>query len=396
MTKRGAFFLLWVMLILNAGLAYAGAVQLPMTGQTTPYAAGDDGSLQKGVTWPIPRFADRGNGTVTDTLTGLIWTTNANPPGTYKTWQQALDYVAGMNAGNYPNFGYTDWRLPNRKELLSLNDRSRHSPALPLGHPFTNVQNGYYWSSTSSAGLSYTVWLVDMEGGLVSSSAKYYSSYVWPVRSDRAPVLDPIGSQSVNEASPLGFAISGSDPDGDALTFSAADLPAGAAFDPVTRAFSWTPVYGQTGLYSVTFGVSDGVLTDSEVVSITVQQAWFEETDPAITYTGTWNPYACISCSDGNLKYSNQTGARATFSFTGTGIKWITAKGPMMGKALVYLDSVNMGLVDLYGPTVRAKVVLQKLGLSPGSHTVILAVSGQKNVAATDTIIGVDAFEVVP
>ena len=38
---------------------------VPKTGQTISYAAGDDGALQKGVTWPVPRFTDNGDGTVT-------------------------------------------------------------------------------------------------------------------------------------------------------------------------------------------------------------------------------------------------------------------------------------------------------------------------------------------
>ena len=40
-------------------------------------------------------------------------------PGRIKTWQEALDYVKTLNTG-----GYSDWRLPNRKELFSLIDRS--------------------------------------------------------------------------------------------------------------------------------------------------------------------------------------------------------------------------------------------------------------------------------
>ena len=51
---------------------------MPKTGQTTCYATGDDGDLEKGVAWPNPRFTDNGNGTVTDNLTGLIWLKNAN------------------------------------------------------------------------------------------------------------------------------------------------------------------------------------------------------------------------------------------------------------------------------------------------------------------------------
>ena len=68
-----------------------------------------------------------------------MWTKDANLPGTSKTWQEALDYVKGINTGTYSNFGYTDWRLPNRKELQSLIDRNRYNPTLPSGHPFTNV-----------------------------------------------------------------------------------------------------------------------------------------------------------------------------------------------------------------------------------------------------------------
>ncbi|MCX6791855.1 MAG: DUF1566 domain-containing protein, partial [Candidatus Gottesmanbacteria bacterium] len=113
--------------------------QIWKTGQTTSYKTGDDGDLERGVAWPSPRFTDHGN-TVTDNLTGLMWIRNANLPGVYKTWQQALDYVKGMNAGTYDeNFGYTDWRLPNRKELHSLTDYSRYNPAIPSGHPPNRV-----------------------------------------------------------------------------------------------------------------------------------------------------------------------------------------------------------------------------------------------------------------
>jgi DNA-binding beta-propeller fold protein YncE len=47
------------------------------TGQAISCADGDDGALQKGVVWPIPRFTDNQNGTVTDNLTGLMWIKNA-------------------------------------------------------------------------------------------------------------------------------------------------------------------------------------------------------------------------------------------------------------------------------------------------------------------------------
>ena len=125
------------------------------TGQTVSYAPGDDGDLRRGVNWPNPRFIDHGDGTVTDNLTGLMWTKDAGI-ATGFSWFWALNHVEEMNKGiYYPNFGYMDWRLPNLKELCSLADFSRFNPALPLNHPFTNVwlycpsYCADYWSSTS-------------------------------------------------------------------------------------------------------------------------------------------------------------------------------------------------------------------------------------------------------
>ena len=87
---------------------------------------------------------------------------------------------------------------------------------------------------------------------------------------NQPPQLSLIGDRSVDEGQPLIFTISGTDPDGDTLTYSASNLPAGATFDTQTRAFSWTPRYDQSGVYTINFEVSDGELTDAEDVTITV------------------------------------------------------------------------------------------------------------------------------
>ena len=83
-----------------------------------------------------------------------------------------------------------------------------------------------------------------------------------------------IGDKSINEGELLEFNISATDPDGDQLVYSVSNLPEGANFDPDTRTFSWTPRYDQAGVYSVRFEVSDGQLTDSEDVTITVVQLY--------------------------------------------------------------------------------------------------------------------------
>lgn len=87
------------------------------------------------------------------------------------------------------------------------------------------------------------------------------------------PVLDPIGDQTVHVGATLMLTVSGSDPDGDPLTFGAAPLP-NATFDPVTRSFSFTPDASQVGSVNATLSVSDGRGgTASETIAITVTAA---------------------------------------------------------------------------------------------------------------------------
>ncbi|WP_162197322.1 PKD domain-containing protein [Methanosarcina mazei] len=90
---------------------------------------------------------------------------------------------------------------------------------------------------------------------------------------DTAPVIDPTCCpKSVDEESNLAFKISAKDADGDRLTLSASELPQGASFNRTSGAFSWTPAVGQAGVYTITFKVSDGYLTDSENVTVTVNK----------------------------------------------------------------------------------------------------------------------------
>jgi len=156
------------------------------TGQTTSYAAGDDGDLQRGVAWPSPRFTDNGDGTVTDNLTGLIWLQNANCFGS-QTWANALNAANTLNStecGLSDGSVEGDWRLSNRKELHSLTDFSQYNPALPSGYGsyFTNVLSAIYWSSSTYADNTVNAWYVNMYDSAVIPFNKTSNRYVWPVR----------------------------------------------------------------------------------------------------------------------------------------------------------------------------------------------------------------------
>jgi len=179
---------------------------VPKTGQTTSYRAGDDGDLEMGVNWFTgTRFITGTTGStgvtvvVTDTLTGLVWLQDANCianeyPGFdvddtsgdgEVTWPHALDFVAGITVtGAYSNCaaGFSDWRLPNVRELQSLIDYGEDDPALPDGHPFTGVEPELYWSSTYVAQGTPHAWAVFLYSGDVGAETKAYTLYVWPVR----------------------------------------------------------------------------------------------------------------------------------------------------------------------------------------------------------------------
>jgi hypothetical protein len=156
--------------------------KLPVTGQTTQYAADDDGALKKGTDFPSTRFCDNGDNTVTDNMTGLMWTKNANLAG-MQTWANALTYVSGTLNGSTKPGTYSDWRLPSVDELKTLVHYAQTNPAAWLGtQGFTNVQASFYWSSTTYASNTTLAWVVGMNVGLVTYNSKANSNYVWPVR----------------------------------------------------------------------------------------------------------------------------------------------------------------------------------------------------------------------
>jgi hypothetical protein len=160
---------------------------VPKTGQTTPYAPGDDGTLQKGLPSPTSRFTDNANGTVTDNLTGLIWLKDANTFGVKKTWAEALSAAATLASGTFnltDGSQAGDWRLPNLRELQSLIDYGQFNPPLPATPPFTGVQPYFYWSSTTDASNTTLAWDVDLGGkGVADGFDKTIADdYVWCVR----------------------------------------------------------------------------------------------------------------------------------------------------------------------------------------------------------------------
>jgi hypothetical protein len=134
-----------------------------------------------GAVWA--ELVDNGDGTVTDTSTGLMWqkasadTDDDGVPNTM-VWQDALAYCENLIL---PEGGYTDWRLPNILELRSIVDYSTYNPAIDTAI-FPDTVSSYYWSSTTYANDTNNAWRVSFYSGNDYSNIKYNDYYVRAVR----------------------------------------------------------------------------------------------------------------------------------------------------------------------------------------------------------------------
>ena len=182
----------------------------PATGQTTSYAAGDDGAIRAGAALS---YTDNGDGTITDNNTKLMWekksgdTTLHNVNYIYSwaglcsnnstlcqtnadcgvatpcaitdgqgTGWTIFQWVAQLNAKHFA--GHKDWRIPNVRELQSIVDYQNSNPAVEAAFN-TNcaaactvttcscTQSDVYWSATTYAGGTSYAWDVNFFNGFV-------------------------------------------------------------------------------------------------------------------------------------------------------------------------------------------------------------------------------------
>ncbi len=154
-----------------------------------------------------PRFVDKGDGTICDSATGLMWEkklacaepanprcvdnvyswTNSVPPYAEPLGTLYSEFLEGINDLKHPNdgaatacfAGHCDWRIPSIGELRSiLIAAAPGCPAVPCIDPiFGPTVASLYWSSSSSASNSAHAYYVNFLGAGVFVSFNKRDSY---------------------------------------------------------------------------------------------------------------------------------------------------------------------------------------------------------------------------
>ena len=141
------------------------------------------------------------------------------------------------------------------------------SVELPTGASFNTETGAFSWTPTyDQAGIDTAIFSVTANGVTVRDSV-----IITVTETDRAPIWAARADTTVSEMEALSFTVSASDPDGDELSYVEVSLPAGAAFNTETGAFTWTPTYDQAGIDTAIFAAMANDAAVLDTVSITVE-----------------------------------------------------------------------------------------------------------------------------
>ena len=167
-------------------------------------------------------YLNNGDSTITDLDTSLMWT---KAPGSAVAWDAALAYAEGLTTG-----GFSDWRLPNIKELQTLTDYARASATATTTAPsiqrtlFPTATANAYWSSTTVKGPTTTeAWLVELGVNTASTPPRGSQGIIsYGVKTETYPVF------AVRTAVTIATQIAVEQPTGSALSDGASTVAYGS------------------------------------------------------------------------------------------------------------------------------------------------------------------------
>jgi hypothetical protein len=154
------------------------------------YAYGQTCNSNITTTKPDSRYTDNNNGTITDSVTNLMWkecsegytsSTTSCDTGTPESlnWITSHQQVQSVNTAGFAS--YNDWRLPNKNELLSLVEFKCDSPSINQT-VFPNTLSAKYWSSTPFIGAGINAWSTDFTDGYTYMWNKLLTHHIRLVR----------------------------------------------------------------------------------------------------------------------------------------------------------------------------------------------------------------------
>lgn len=114
---------------------------------------------------------------VKDNQTGLIW--EQEPDREHDVWSRSNERCMTKDIG-----GKKGWRAPSVDELKTLIDPLQRDPALPAGHPFSNIKSEIYWTSTPHPTDDIVAWQVSFFSGEPVTDQKSGTRRMWCVLGD--------------------------------------------------------------------------------------------------------------------------------------------------------------------------------------------------------------------
>ena len=303
------------------------------------------------------RYVDNNDGTVTNTTNGLMW--QKSTPVDKKTWEQVYVYC-----GNLSLAGHTDWRLPTQKELRSIVDYSKVSPAINTVYFPDTFMDDIYWSSTTDTYTTSHAWGISFDYGNDIYGRKYYSGfisgygsyYVRAVRGGQGPLDDWVlsvspASRNVNK-------------DAGATTFSVSNTGIGAMpwTAAVTSGGSWLSIAsGASGTNAGTITCAFNANTDTSVrtgtIRVTAAGATGSPVDVTVIQTLT-SPLVLVSNSIGSrntIKISDMSGTLPASGSTISVNAWDENGNALTESGSAPLKLNSRGTTTISGPDLAAR-----------------------------------------
>ncbi|PYR28977.1 MAG: hypothetical protein DMF98_01360, partial [Acidobacteria bacterium] len=378
----------------------------------------------------------RGGTQIATTSATSFTNTGLSPSTTYTYAVAAFDAAGNLSAQSSPASATTpaapDTTPPSAPTGLTASAVSSSQINLSWAASSDNVgvsgyrvyRNGTQIATTSATsfpntGLSpsttytYAVAAFDAAGNLSAQSSP--ASATTPAAPDTTPpavsITSPSNGQTVSAT--VTVTASASDNVGVVGVQFLLDDGINGSAEATTAPYSvsWNTATASDGSHKITAIARDaaGNSTPSAPVTVTVANnapappppppapvTRFEDTDPSVVYSGPgWRSDMYAALSNGGATASDQAGAQATFTFTGTSVSWIGGRWVEEGIARVFLDGSFVTEVDTYSKTKEVQVPLfTALDLANTSHTLTIEVTGRKNVASNLAFVLVDAFDV--